>query len=91
MNKKDDRDETQKIRTCEICGKEFTIKSGSQIYCSDMCYAKSQEKKFKEERKKPKQQKKILTINDVLKIGRKYNIVGYSNIVKFIEEQGIKA
>ena len=76
-----------KIRNCEICGKAFTIKSGSQIYCSDECYAKSQEKKIKEERKK--QKKKILSIDDVLKIGRKYNIVGYSNIVKFIEENQI--
>ena len=77
----------KKIRQCEICGKEFTIKSGSQIYCSDECYAKSQEKKFKEERKK--QKKKILSIDDVLKIGRKHNIVEYANIVKFIEENGI--
>ncbi len=77
----------KKIRQCEICGKEFTIKRGSQIYFSDECYAKSQEKKFKEKRKK--QKKKILSIDDVLKIGRKYNIVGYANIVKFIEENGI--
>ena len=54
---------------------------------SDECYAKSQEKKFKEERKK--QKKKILSIDDVLKIGRKHNIVGYANIAKFIEENGI--
>ena len=77
----------KKIRICAICGKEFTIKSGSQIYCSDECYTKRHEKKCKEEQKK--QKKKILSIDDVLKIGRKHNIVGYANIVKFIEENGI--
>lgn len=78
-----------KIRTCEICGKEFTIKSGSQVYCSDECYEISRGKRSQKERKKPKYDKKILSIDDVLKIGHKYNIVGYSNIVKFIEENGI--
>ena len=82
--------EHKKIRNCAICGHEFTIKSGSQIYCSDECYEISRGKKSqKEQKKQTKQNKKILSIDDVLKIGRKYDIVGYANIVKFIEENGI--
>ena len=58
----------KKIRQCAICGREFTIRRGSQVDCSDECYAKGQEKRIKEDRNKPKQTKKILSIDDVWKI-----------------------
>lgn len=74
-----------KERNCGTCEKKFIIKNDSQICSSVKRYVKSWVNQSKEEQKN----KKVLSIDDVLKIGRQNNIVGYANIVKFIEDNGI--
>ena len=82
-------------RKCLNCGKIFSSEV-KRKYCSHECRVEFRRSvKIEEELKavtpkKRTKKKKFLSINEVLALGRRHNIIGYSNILLAIERGEIK-
>lgn len=94
------REEKRIKKTCRICGQVFYTKYNVQVLCSEACRKKSIEITQEKHREKQKRLNKLknfqqakkthLSIDDVLKIGHKYNIYSYGKIVQKIENGEIE-
>lgn len=81
-----------KIKECVCCGKSFKPTTGSAKYCGSEC-RKEARRKLKIERElealMPKKKKKLLSIEEVQRIGRKHNL-NYGETVFAIEKGEIR-
>jgi hypothetical protein len=61
-----------RLRTCEICGKDFITEAWSQRYCSDACQQEGIRKREAEKLKKleAKSGKRSMTIDEVAALAR---------------------
>ena len=87
----------KKEKVCVICKNLFLPKSGSMIYCCEECkkiglkiIQQKQNDKRKISKNKASGKKNVLTINEVLALGRKHGIYGYGKIVLAIERGEIE-